>query len=58
MRALVLLSLTSLHAAAVRLLDLPVNVEVQAFARLHLSMAGSCSHTRDGAGVTHHGFTV
>lgn len=40
-RALVLLSLTTLHAAAVRLLDLPVNVKVQALARLHLGMTGS-----------------
>ncbi len=40
-RALVLLSLTALHAAAVRLLDLPVNVEVQALTRLHLGMTGS-----------------
>lgn len=41
MRAFVLLALTVLHAALVGLLDLPVDVVVQAHMGVHLSMAGA-----------------
>lgn len=50
-RAFVLLILTSLHTAAIRLLNLPVDVKIQTFTGLHLAMTGSWNHTRDNVTI-------
>ena len=47
MRALVLLPLAALQPALVGLLDLPVDVVVQALMGVHLSMAGSWEQTKN-----------